>query len=106
MGETWIFANEKPGYTLADRGTWLSMKDKLPNLAVMVGGETIDGNKDKTLYNPYGVIPVNPQKHAGVNFELATQFAEWITSPEVQQMIGDYGKDKYGQALFYPSAQD
>lgn len=105
MGETLLFANEKPGYTLTDRGTWLSMVDKLPNLAVLVGGETIDGNKDKSLYNPYGVIPVNPQKHAGVNFELATQFAEWITSPETQAMIGAYGQDKFGQALFYPSAQ-
>jgi tungstate transport system substrate-binding protein len=106
MGETLLFANEKPGYTLTDRGTWLSMKDKLPNLAVVVGGESINDNKDKALYNPYGVIPVNPEKHAGVNFELATQFAEWITSAEVQQKIGEYGQDKYGQALFYASASD
>src|SRR5574337_356534 len=54
MGETLNFANEKPAYTLTDRGTWLSQKDNLPNLDVMVGGSTIDDNKDKSLYNPYG----------------------------------------------------
>ena len=105
MGETLTFANEKQSYTLTDRGTWLAMKDNLPELAVMVGGETIDENKDKALLNPYGVIPVNPATHPGVNFDLATHFAEWLTSAETQQMIADYGKDKFGQALFYPSAK-
>ncbi len=106
MGETLLFANEQAGYTLTDRGTWLSMKDKLANLVVVVGGDSINANQDKALYNPYGVIPVNPEKHPGVNIELATQFAEWLTSAEVQQKIGEYGKDKFGQALFYPSATD
>jgi len=104
MGETLLFANEKLAYTLSDRGTWLAQKENLPNLAVMVGGASIDENKDQSLLNPYGVIPVNPEKHAGVKFELATQFAEWLTSIEVQQMIADYGKDKFGQALFYPNS--
>lgn len=105
MGETLTFANEKLAYTLTDRGTWLSMQDKLPNLVVILGGETIDQNKDKALLNPYGVIPVNPDKHSGVNFDLATKFAEWLTSPETQTLIGAYGKDKFGQSLFYPSAK-
>ncbi|MFN8439703.1 MAG: substrate-binding domain-containing protein [Caldilineaceae bacterium] len=105
MGETLTFANEKLAYTLTDRGTWLSMQDKLPNLVVILGGETIDQNTDKALLNPYGVIPVNPDKHPGVNFDLATKFAEWLTSPETQTLIGDYGKDKFGQSLFYPSAK-
>ena len=104
MGEPLLFANEKLAYTLSDRGTWLAQKENLPNLAVMVGGASIDENKDQSLLNPYGVIPVNPEKHAGVKFELATQFAGWITSAEVQQMIADYGKDKFGQALFYPNS--
>ena len=104
MGETLLFANEKLAYTLADRGTWLAQKDNLPNLEVAVGGASIDENKDKGLLNPYGVIPVNPGKHAGVNFDLATQFANWITSVETQQMIADYGKDKFGQPLFYPNS--
>ncbi len=104
MGETLNFANEKPAYTLTDRGTWLAQKDNLPNLDVIVGGNSIDENKDKGLLNPYGVIPVNPDKHAGVNFDLATKFAEWITSVETQKLIGDFGKDTFGQPLFYPSS--
>lgn len=105
MGETLLFANEKLAYTLADRGTWLSMQEKLPELTLLVGGATIDQNGDKALLNPYGVIPVNPEKHPGVNFDLATKFAEWLTSAATQQMIGDYGKEKFGQPLFYPNSQ-
>ena len=105
MGETLLFANEKLAYTLADRGTWLAMQEKLPALTIVVGGATIDQNGDKALLNPYGVIPVNPEKHPGVNFDLATQFAEWLTSAEIQQMIGDYGKEQFGQPLFYPNSQ-
>jgi len=103
MGETLLFSNEKKAYTLTDRGTWLAQQSKLPNLIIVVGGSTIAENKDKGLLNPYGVIPVNPAKHPGVNFDLATKFAQWITSAETQKKIGDYGKDKFGQALFYPS---
>jgi tungstate transport system substrate-binding protein len=101
MGETLIAANEQNAYTLSDRGTYLSMHDKLPNLIILVGGATIDENKDKALLNPYGVIPVNPAKHQGIKAELAEQFAAWITSPETQAVIGAYGKDKFGQPLFY-----
>lgn len=105
MGETLLFANEKLAYTLADRGTWLSMQEKLPALTLLVGGATIAQNGDKALLNPYGVIPVNPEKHPSVNFELATKFAEWLTAAEIQQMIGDYGKEQFGQPLFYPTSQ-
>ncbi|MBI3538524.1 MAG: substrate-binding domain-containing protein [Chloroflexi bacterium] len=104
MSETLIFANEKRAYTLTDRGTWLALQNKLPNLALLVGGATLAENKDKTLLNPYGVIPVNPAKHPNVNAALAEKFAAWITSPETQKLIGDFGKDKFGQALFYPNA--
>jgi len=104
MGETLTFADEKQAYTLSDRGTWLSQQSNLPNLGVLVGGASIDANKDPALLNPYGVIPVNPAKHPGVNFDLATQFAGWITSVEAQQLIADYGKDRFGQALFYPNS--
>ncbi len=106
MGETLTFANEKQAYTLADRGTWLSQYSNLPSLAVIVGGASIEENKDSKLLNPYGVIPVNPAKHPNVNFDLATRFAEWITSLETQQMIADFGKDKYGQPLFYPNSDE
>ncbi|HRC77696.1 MAG TPA: substrate-binding domain-containing protein [Kouleothrix sp.] len=101
MGETLTTANEQGGYALTDRGTFLAMREKLPNLALLVGGATIDENKDKALLNPYGVIPVNPAKHSGIDAELAEQFAAWITSPATQAAIGAFGKDKFGQPLFY-----
>lgn len=104
MGETLIFANERLAYTLADRGTWLAMAENLPELTVLTGGATIDQNGDKALLNPYGVIPVNPEKHPTVNFDLATKFAEWLTAAPTQQMIGEYGKEQFGQPLFYPSS--
>jgi len=106
MGETLTYANEQDAYTLSDRGTYLSMKDKLPNLAIVLGGNTLAENKDKSLLNPYGVLAVNPDKHPGVNSDLATQFVKWITSVDEQQKIGDYGKDKFGQSLFYPSSAE
>jgi tungstate transport system substrate-binding protein len=105
MGETLTFANEAGAYTLTDRGTFLSQSANLPNLVVIVGGETIADNADPALLNPYGVIPVNPEKSEAINAELAQAFAEWITSAEVQEMIGQFGTDTFGQALFYPDAQ-
>ncbi|HEX5689264.1 MAG TPA: substrate-binding domain-containing protein [Roseiflexaceae bacterium] len=102
MGETLITANEQGAYTLSDRGTYLSMHDKVPNLVILVGGATIDENKDKALLNPYGVISVNAEKHQNINADLAEKFAAWITSQETQAKIGEYGKDRFGQPLFYP----
>ncbi len=104
MGDTLLFANEKQGYTLTDRGTWLSMTDKLPDLTVLIGGANLADNKDKALLNPYGVLAVNPEKHPNVNADLAQKFVAWILSPETQKMIGEYGVDKFGQPLFYPNA--
>ena len=105
MGETLTFANEAGAYTMTDRGTFLSMRDNLPNLVVVVGGESIADNADPKLLNPYGVIPVNPEKSEAINAELAQKFAEWLTSPEVQTMIGEFGVETFGQPLFYPNAQ-
>ena len=104
MGDTLIYANETGAYTLTDRGTFLFMTQNLPNLAIMVGGDTISENHDPALLNPYGVIPVNPDK-GGINAELAQRFAAWLTSPAVQAMIGDYGLEQFGQPLFYPDAE-
>jgi len=104
MGDTLTFANEAGAYTLTDRGTFLSMKDYLSDLAVMVGGNSIDENQDPTLYNPYGVIPVNPDK-GNINLELAESFVEWLTSVETQQVIADFGVDQFDQPLFYPDSQ-
>jgi tungstate transport system substrate-binding protein len=105
MGEALLFSNENKAYTLADRGTWLATQAKLPNLTVIVGGSTLTENKDKALLNPYGVMAVNPDKYPTVKFDLATSFVNWIVSPEMQKTIGSYGVDKYGQPLFYASAQ-
>ncbi len=104
MGETLLASNEGDFYTLADRGTWLSMQSKLPNLVIVLGGTTIDENPDKALYNPYGVMVVNPDKYPTVNLGQANNFVQWILSPATQTLIGAYGKDKFGQALFYANA--
>ncbi|HUN22935.1 MAG TPA: substrate-binding domain-containing protein [Anaerolineales bacterium] len=105
MGETLQFANEKGAYTLTDRATWLAQKENLPNLKIVFGGERITENPDQSLYNPYGVIPVNPEKHEGIHYPLAEQFASWLVSAETQKLIGEFGMSQYGQPLFYPSAQ-
>jgi tungstate transport system substrate-binding protein len=104
MGETLIIANEQRAYTFTDRATYLSMRDKLPELAILFGGETIDQNPDTSLRNPYGVIQVNPEKHPGVNAELAATFIQWLASPDVQARIGKFGIEQHGQPLFLPVA--
>ncbi len=104
MGDTLLFANETGAYTLTDRGTFLSMQANLPNLIIVVGGATIAENGDPSLLNPYGVIPVNPDK-GNINDELAQTFAEWLTSVEIQEMIEQYGRDQFGQPLFYPDSE-
>jgi tungstate transport system substrate-binding protein len=106
MGETLLASNEKGMYTLADRGTYLSMKDKLPSLVIVVGGNSLQENKDKSLLNPYGVMAVDPAKHPGVNYDMAMNFVKWITSVEEQKVIGNYGVDKYGQPLFYANSKE
>ncbi len=105
MGETLIVANETGAYTLTDRGTWLAQKKSLPDLTVMVGGATITENRDAALLNPYGVIPVNPRTHPGVNYELALLFVDWLTAPGTQTRIAEFGLAEFGQPLFYPGAR-
>ena len=106
MGDTLIFANEKGAYTITDRGTYLSMKDKLPNLTVLVGGASIKENSDQSLLNPYGVIAVNPARYPHVKFALAQKFMAWLAAVETQKLIGQYGVDKFGQPLFYPDSAE
>jgi tungstate transport system substrate-binding protein len=104
MGDTLLFANEQQAYTVADRGTYLSMRDKLPDLAVLVGGNNLAENADKALLNPYGVLAVSPEKHPNVQAGLAQQFVAWLLSAETQELIGGHGVDAFGQPLFYPNA--
>ncbi len=105
MGETLTYANETGSYTLTDRGTWLARQSGLSNLVLLVGGTSVKTNPDPSLYNPYGVIAVNPAKFPKVNYEKATLFIEWITSLSIQRRIYEFGRDLYGQSLFYPVAQ-
>lgn len=104
MGDTLTFANETGAYTLTDRATFLALQENLPNLIILVGGNSIADNADPDLLNPYGVIPVNPDKD-GINEDLAQDFVEWITSEETQTAIGEFGVDTYEQPLFYPDAE-
>jgi tungstate transport system substrate-binding protein len=106
MGDTLLFTNEKGAYTLTDRATWLAQQSKLTGLVILVGGGSIKENADKDLFNPYGVMAVNPDKHPGVKFDLATNFVKWITSVDEQKVINTFGVDKYGQQLFYASSKE
>jgi tungstate transport system substrate-binding protein len=104
MGETLVAADEQAAYTLADRGTWLSMKHRLPHLRLLFGGATLADNKDPVLRNRYGVMAVNPDVHPGVDFALAERFVDWLVSPDTQRAIGEFGREQFGQPLFYPDA--
>ena len=101
MGETLLFANESAAYTLTDRGTFLPRSAGLPNLEVLVGGASIAENGDAALLNPYGVIPVNPDK-GGINADLAQEFVEWITSVEVQEVIRPVRRDRVRTVAVLP----
>ncbi|WP_350342998.1 substrate-binding domain-containing protein [Proteinivorax tanatarense] len=97
MGDTLIASNEMGAYTLTDRGTFLSMKDKLENLQIVLEG-------DDLLHNPYGIIPVNPNKFSNVNSEAAQELVEFFIREDIQDMIGEYGIENFGQPLFFPNA--
>jgi tungstate transport system substrate-binding protein len=98
MGKTLRVASEKRAYTLTDRGTWLALKDKDKlDLAILVQGDPI-------LFNQYGVMAVNPEKHKGVKYKEAMEFVNWLISPDGQKAIADY-KDKHGNKLFVPDAK-
>jgi tungstate transport system substrate-binding protein len=96
MADTLRVANEKEGYTLTDRGTYLAQKSTL-QLDILVEG-------DKALLNIYHVITVNPDKWPKVNYTGARAFADWLVSPDIQKFISTFGVDKYGSPLFFPDA--
>jgi tungstate transport system substrate-binding protein len=98
MEKTQRIANEKKAYTLTDRGTWLATKDKDKlDMAIVLEGDPI-------LFNQYGVMAVNPEKHKQVKNQEAMLFINWLISPEGQKAIGDF-KDKLGNQLFTPNAK-
>ncbi len=94
MGATLKIADEKKAYCLVDRGTYIAYEDKV-ELTVLSEG-------DKLLFNPYGIIAVNPEKHFNVKYDYAMQFITWITSWQGQQLIADFRKN--GKQLFVPNA--
>jgi tungstate transport system substrate-binding protein len=98
MEKTQRIANEKRAYTLTDRGTWLGTKekDKLEMTIVLEG--------DPLLFNQYGVMAVNPEKHKHVKYKEVMEFINWIISKEGQKTIASF-KDKNGNQLFVPNAK-
>ena len=94
MGAALNTASAMGGYVLADRGTWISFKNK-DQLEVVVEG-------DNRLFNQYGIILVNPEKHASVKKDLGQQFIDWVISAEGQEAIRAYKIG--GQQLFFPNA--
>jgi tungstate transport system substrate-binding protein len=96
MGAALNTAAASDSYVLADRGTWLSFKNK-GDLAIVVQG-------DKRLFNQYGVMLVNPAKHPHVKKDLGQQFVDWLVSPEGQRAIAGYKIG--GEQLFFPNAED
>lgn len=98
MGKTLTYAEEKQAYTITDRGTYLKYKlgrKQGLDLEILCEG-------DQHLFNPYGIIPVNPQKFSHVKFEWAENFAKWLTSPKAQALIAEYRIQ--GQQAFFPDA--
>jgi len=97
MGAVLTMADEQLAYTLSDRATYLTRKATGLQLEIMSEGDTI-------LFNPYGVILVNPAKNPQIKADLAKAFVDWIISVAEQEKIGTYGVDKFGQSLFFPSS--
>jgi tungstate transport system substrate-binding protein len=98
MGDTLNIANERDAYTITDRGTYLALEDQL-DLVILSEG-------DKSLINIYHVIAVNPDKYNTINTAGAQAFIDFMLSPSTQQVIGEFGKKEFGQALFTPCADD
>jgi len=96
MGATLTLASEKSAYTLTDRATYLA---NLANLQLSILFEGVP-----SLLNVYHVMTVNPEKWPLVNYEGAMAFANFMISAETQAVIGHFGMDKFGQALFFPDA--
>ena len=93
MGEVLTMASELRAYTLTDRATYIAYRGKT-GLQIAVEG-------DAKMFNPYGIIAVNPQKSKGLNYKGAMQLVEWITSDEGQKLIAGFKVD--GQQVFFPS---
>jgi tungstate transport system substrate-binding protein len=96
MGASLTIASEKGAYILTDRASYLANKANL-ELEILV-------EKDAALLNVYHVITVNTEKWPKVNYDGAIAFAKFMTHPDTQKIIGEFGVDKYGEPLFFPDA--
>lgn len=94
MGTVLQMAHEKLAYTISDRGTFLAYRPKIDLIVISEG--------DTNLYNPYGVIAVNPALHPQVKYVKAMTLIGWLTAPECQKMIGEFKQG--GEVLFHPDA--
>ncbi len=97
MGDVLVMANEQLAYTMSDRATYLAVKLEGIELEIMVEGDPI-------LFNPYGVIAVNPDKNPNIKNDLANEFIDWLVSLETQTLISTFGVDKFGAPLFTPDS--
>ncbi|MBI5953455.1 MAG: substrate-binding domain-containing protein [Chloroflexi bacterium] len=96
MGASLTVASEKGAYIITDRATYLANKDNL-QLEILLEG-------NNALLNVYHVITVNPDKWPKANYDGAVAFSKFMTDPETQKVIGEFGLEKFGQPLFYPDA--
>ncbi|MGB2814669.1 MAG: substrate-binding domain-containing protein [Dehalococcoidales bacterium] len=96
MGPTLMMASEKQGYTLTDMGTYLAYKGKLELVPIV--------DKGDILLNVYSAIAVNPEQVPKTNIDMANNLIGFLTSPEIQELIGKYGVGEYGMQLFTPCA--
>lgn len=95
MGEVLMMAGEMRAYTLTDRGTYVSYRERI-GLPILMSG-------DERMFNPYGVIAVNPKKYPDINYQGAKLLIDWLTSNEGQQRIAEFKVE--GEQLFMPSAK-
>jgi len=98
MGRTLTYAEEKQAYTMTDRGTYLKYKlgrKQGLDLEILYEG-------DERLFNPYGIIPINPKMYPHVRFDWADTLAKWLVSPKAQALIAEYRIQ--GQQAFFPDA--
>ena len=98
MGAVLTMADEQQAYTLSDRATYLARTLEGTDLVILVEGDPI-------LFNPYGVIAVNPAKNPEIKGDLANQFIDWLISVPTQEKIGQFGMEEFGKSLFTPDSQ-
>jgi tungstate transport system substrate-binding protein len=96
MGPTLLMANELQAYTISDVGTYLAYKGDLDLVPIV--------DKGAILLNVYSVVAINPEQNSSVEYEMAQNLVNFLTSDEIQELIGDYGTEEYGMALFAPCA--